>query len=146
MCNTHTKDEDYVMCGCVCWLSHVWLFATPRTVALSGSSVWNFPGKNTGGGCHFLLQVIFPIQGSNPHLLHLLHWQADSYQCATCEAHFMWVLLNNASQPLVKLIKLSLGKPCLSLSWEPALWGHSGEALEMFTVEVKVFKVEKLHP
>ena len=36
---------------------------------------WNFPGKNTGARCHFLLQGIFPTQGSNPHLL---HWQADS--------------------------------------------------------------------
>ena len=39
---------------------------------------WNFPGKNIGVGCHFLLQGIFPTQGSNPCLLHLLHWQADS--------------------------------------------------------------------
>ena len=30
---------------------------------------WSFPGKNTGVGCHFLLQGIFPIQGSNPGLL-----------------------------------------------------------------------------
>ena len=22
---------------------------------------WNFPGKNTGVGCHFLLQGIFPV-------------------------------------------------------------------------------------
>ena len=29
-------------------------------------------------GCHFLLQGIFLTQGSNPHLLHLLHQQADS--------------------------------------------------------------------
>ena len=36
---------------------------------------WNFPGKNTGVGCHFLLQGIFSTQGSNPHLL---HWQADT--------------------------------------------------------------------
>ena len=28
-------------------------------------------------GCHFLLQGIFPTQGSNLHLLRLLHWQAD---------------------------------------------------------------------
>ena len=28
--------------------------------------------------CHFLLQGIFPTQGSSPCLLHLLHWQADS--------------------------------------------------------------------
>ena len=30
----------------------------------------NFPGKSTGLGCHFLLQGIFPIQGSNLSLLH----------------------------------------------------------------------------
>ena len=29
---------------------------------------WNFPGKNTGVACHFLLQGIFPTQGSNPGL------------------------------------------------------------------------------
>ena len=28
------------------------------------------PGKNTGVGCHFLLQEIFPTQGSNPGLPH----------------------------------------------------------------------------
>ena len=29
---------------------------------------WGSPGKNTGGGCHFLLQGLFPTQGSNPVL------------------------------------------------------------------------------
>ena len=38
----------------------------------------DFPGKNTGMGCHFLPQGIIPIQGSNPHLLPLLHWREDS--------------------------------------------------------------------
>ena len=37
-----------------------------------------FPSKNTGLGCQFLLQGIFPTQGSNLYLLSLLHWQADS--------------------------------------------------------------------
>ena len=37
----------------------------------------DFPGKNTGMGCHFLLQGIFLTQGSNPCPLCLLHW-ADS--------------------------------------------------------------------
>ena len=32
---------------------------------------WDSSGKNTGVGCHFLLQGIFPTQGSNPRLLHL---------------------------------------------------------------------------
>ena len=39
---------------------------------------WDFPGKNTGVDCCFLLQGIFPTQGSNPRLLCLLHWQVDS--------------------------------------------------------------------
>ena len=32
-------------------------------------SPWNFPGQNTGVGCHFLLHVIFRTQGLNPGLL-----------------------------------------------------------------------------
>ena len=43
---------------------------------------WNFPGKNIGMGCHFLLQRIFLTQGLNPHLLCLLHWQVDSLPLA----------------------------------------------------------------
>jgi len=39
---------------------------------------WDFPGKNTGVGCHFLIHVIFPTQGSNMCLLHLLYWQGAS--------------------------------------------------------------------
>ena len=37
----------------------------PPGPSLNGES----PGKNTGVGCHALLQGIFPTQGSNPHLL-----------------------------------------------------------------------------
>ena len=36
---------------------------------------WDSPGKNTGVGCHFLLQGIFPTQGMNSCLP---HWQGDS--------------------------------------------------------------------
>ena len=39
---------------------------------------WNSPGKNTGVGCHSFLQRIFPTQGSNLHLLHLLLLEAGS--------------------------------------------------------------------
>ena len=39
---------------------------------------WGYPAKNTGVGCHFLLQGIFSTQGSNPCLLPLLRWQAES--------------------------------------------------------------------
>ena len=43
----------------------------PRDHRLLGSSVHgNSPGKNTGMGCHALLQGIFPTQGLNPGLPH----------------------------------------------------------------------------
>ena len=56
---------------CVHVLSHVQLFLTPWTARL----FWHFLGKNTGMGCHFLLQGIFLTQESNLCLLHLLHYQ-----------------------------------------------------------------------
>ena len=40
------------------------------------------PGKNTGVGCHALLQGIVPTEGSKLHLLRLLHWQAGSLPLA----------------------------------------------------------------
>ena len=43
------------------------------------------PSKNSGVGCHFLLQGIFLAQGSNPGLLHLLHWQMSSLSLAPSE-------------------------------------------------------------
>ena len=61
-------------------LSHVWLFGTQGLQPTRLLHPWNFPGKNTGVGCHFLLQENFPTQGSNlvlPHsrqtLCHLSH-------------------------------------------------------------------------
>ena len=51
----------------------------PMDCSPTGSSIHrDSPGKDTGVGCHFLLQGTFLTQGSNPHLLCLLHWQADS--------------------------------------------------------------------
>ena len=37
---------------------------------------WSSPGKNTGVGCHVLLQGIFPTHGLN---LDLLHWRQIVY-------------------------------------------------------------------
>ena len=38
--------------------SHVRLLATPQTAANQASHPWDSPGKNTGVGCHFLLQCM----------------------------------------------------------------------------------------
>ena len=51
----------------------LWLLWTARLLC-----PWDSPGTNTGVRCHFLLQGIFPTQGSNPCLLCLLHRQAGS--------------------------------------------------------------------
>ena len=40
---------------------------------------WDFPGKDTGVGCHFLLQGIFPTRGSNPGLLQYIYIYTISY-------------------------------------------------------------------
>ena len=44
---------------------------------------WNFPVKNPGVGCHFLLQGLFLTQGWNTHLPHC-RWILD--HCTTWEA------------------------------------------------------------
>ena len=52
-------------------LSRARLFATPWIVACTKLFCpWDFQSKSTGVGCHFLLQGIFPTQGSNPGLSH----------------------------------------------------------------------------
>ena len=56
---------DTCVCGHAQSLSCVLFFAHPWTVATRLLCPWNFSGKNTGVGCHFLLQEIFPIQGLN---------------------------------------------------------------------------------
>ena len=62
---------------CVCVCSVMSDSATPWTVACKASLSMSFPGKSTGMRYYFLLQGIFPTQGSNLLLLCLLHWHAD---------------------------------------------------------------------
>ena len=65
--------EEYV-CVCAKLLQSCPTFCDPMDCSPPGSSVHgDSPGKNARVGCHALLLEIFPTQGSNPHLLHLLH-------------------------------------------------------------------------
>ena len=50
----------------------------PYGLAPTIASPWVSPGKNTGVSCLVLFQGIFLTQGSNPHLLQLLHWLTGS--------------------------------------------------------------------
>ena len=47
-------------------------FATPWTITTRLLRPWDFPGRKTRVGCHFLLQGIFLTQGSNSCRFHLL--------------------------------------------------------------------------
>ena len=68
------------MCVCVCRervqfssvqsISRIQLFVTPWTVAYQALPFMGFSSKNTGVGCHFLLQETFMTQGLNPDLPH----------------------------------------------------------------------------
>ena len=74
----------------VCVLSHfsyVQLFVTPWTVANQAPLSMGFSSKDTGVGCHSLLQGIFPTQGSK---LHLLHWQVSSLSLGPPGKPLIW--------------------------------------------------------
>ena len=58
------------MCSAVLGGSVVSDSCDPIDCGLPGSCPWDSPGKNTGVGCHFILQGIFLTQESNPGLLH----------------------------------------------------------------------------
>ena len=77
-------------CMCVCVASHVQLFATLWKIAQKLLCSWDFPGKNTGAGCNFFLQEFSSIQGWNPHLLHLLHWQPGSLSLSYLRRLIIW--------------------------------------------------------
>ena len=73
-CDSVLSRELFVP-SCFC---RVQLFVILWTGAHQGPLSVDSPGKNTGVGCRGLFQGIFLTQGSNPHLLCLLHWQAGS--------------------------------------------------------------------
>ena len=62
-------------------LSHL-TFYDPMDCSPPGSSVHEILQAKIGVGSHALLQGIFPTQGSNPRVLCLLHWLADSLPLA----------------------------------------------------------------
>ena len=69
---------------CVCLVASV-MSNSMRPYGLSPTRLLcpcDSPGKNSGVGCHALLQGIFLTQESNLRLLHLLHWLKSSLPLA----------------------------------------------------------------
>jgi len=67
--------------------------------SLPGSSVYgDSPGKNTGVGCHALLQEIFPTQGLNPGLLH--------YRRILYQLSYQGSLHNSLEEVIIVLVRV----------------------------------------
>ena len=75
---------------------------------------WDSPGKNTGVGCHSLLQGIFPIQGSNS--CHL-HWLADSSPLNHLGSPFSYEAPSELR--FIKVVKALWFR-----SWGPRFWNQ----------------------
>ena len=134
MVHIHCKNLDNKTVPTSIWINAVLCCAQPcRTLCAPMDFQqpagllysWDFSGKNTGVGCHFLLQGIFPTQESNPHLL---HWQAEPpgkpniinilefkiqikpfYFCEKKPTHceFLQYLCKKQSNPLSSLLSLN---------------------------------------
>ena len=65
------------VCVCVCACVHAQLHSRIQLCDIRLLYLWNFPGKDTGEGCHLLLQGDLHNRGI-AILLCLLHQQADS--------------------------------------------------------------------
>ena len=75
-----------------------------------------FPGKNAEVGCHALVQGIFLTQGSNLHLLGLLHWQTGSLLPEPPgKPHFFLSLVVHSSLSYACAFPCSVGEACRDL-------------------------------
>ena len=70
-------EEGHLVCTCKCAQSRPTL-CDPMDHSPPAPLSMRSTGKNTGAGCHLLLQGIFLTQVSNPCLFRLLHYKADS--------------------------------------------------------------------
>ena len=100
----HAIFNDGIISVCLCISSSV----MSNSLQLRGLWLtdlfcpWNSPGKNTGVGCHSLLQEIFPIQESN---LGLPHCKQTLYH-----------LKNQGSRRIISSIQ-QLGKKKCHVKW-----------------------------
>jgi len=77
---------------------------------------WNFPGKNTGVGSHFLLQRIFPTQRSNPGLPNCRLSAACREACREGKPLKMGVALQSQNHPTLQTHGLQQHQTSLSLT------------------------------
>ena len=99
---------------------------------------WDFPGKNAGVGCHFLLQEIFPTQGLNPGLPHCRH---TLLQSEPPEKILLNLKYNNFTDCLFQLSERNIFLIPLSYRKSDDLYDRS---VNLFLPAI-FFKVSKLY-
>ena len=112
-------------------------FAIPWTAVCQAPLSMDFPGKNTGVGCHFLLQGIFPTQGSSPSLLHwqvnfflpLSHLEAPFSHLHGKKFHEKFMCLSLWQEPIIMKILILNGFILLKVS------AHSKDLEKWFSME-----------
>ena len=101
-----------------CSVTSVVFFATLWTVPARLLCPWDFPGKNTRACCHGLLQGIFPIQASNPCLLHLLHSSSSVQFSPSVVSDSLWSHgLQHARPPCPSTTPRVYSNPCPLSQW-----------------------------
>ena len=76
-------------------------FATPWTIAHQVPLSMGFTGKNTGVGCHFLLQGIFPTQRANHN------------SCVSCIGR--WILYHSTTWQALREMFSAVAQSCPTL-------------------------------
>ena len=103
---------------------------TPWTLAYQAPLSMEFFGKNIRVGCHFFLQGIFQIQGSNPHLLCLLHCR-----------HIVYPLSHQGSL-LISLPLLKLFGPLGGLLKQKHHFATKGQIVKAMVLPVVMYQCE----
>ena len=101
---------------CLITKSRLDFFVTPWTVARQAPLSTGFPRQEYWSGLPFPSQEIFPTQGSNLCILHLLHWQADSFPLSHLRSS-PWLISSYQSDVTKRRVRRSTvnsGDVCMS--------------------------------
>ena len=130
-----------------CVLSYIVISNSLRPHGLQPTRLfclWNFPGKNTGAGCHCLFQGIFPNQGSNPGFLHCT--QILYYLSHQGSLFFppLFYQHTNEDSPLLPSSGLKQGLPPLLFPYKQHDFGSALKFLVIYFSICEIYQVSLL--
>ena len=95
---------------------------------------WDFPGKSTGVGCHFLLQRIFPTQGLN---LGLPHCKQDALPSEPPGKYEKMGILTFSKSLTTNYILITKGKKSIFIIKKPGV-PHLNQVLKVRITNNKI--------